>query len=113
MDKATLLTLHCEEIPPSRGPLDADRLSQSLKAVPEWKVVGKRLERKFTLKNFLVAMDFVNAVARLAENEQHHPDILIHYNHVTLSLWTHTVGGVTSNDFILAVRIDAIHESNA
>ncbi len=111
MDKVTLLTLHCQEIPPTQGPLNSESVTRSLKSVPNWNLRDKVIERKIVFKNFLSAMEFVNGVARLAESEQHHPDIFIHYNKVTFSLWTHTVGGVSANDFILAARIDALYET--
>ncbi|MBI1859742.1 MAG: 4a-hydroxytetrahydrobiopterin dehydratase [Deltaproteobacteria bacterium] len=109
MDKITLLKLHCQEIPPQQGPLAPEAITSSLKAVPEWKSGEKKIERKIVFKNFVMALEFVNDVGRLAEAEQHHPDIFIHYNQVTFSLWTHTVGGLSTNDFIMATKIDALY----
>ena|SRR5258708_1325850 len=75
----------------------------------EWRVVdGVRIVREFTFKNFKEAMSFVNKVAALAEEEGHHPDIHIFYNKVGIELWTHAVGGLSDNDFILAAKIDRL-----
>ena len=67
---------------------------------------GAKIRRKFKFKDFKQAMGFVNRVADLAEVEGHHPDISISWSRVTLTLWTHAVGGLSENDFIMAVKID-------
>ncbi len=69
---------------------------------------GKSISKEFVFKNFDKAMDFVNVVADLAEIEGHHPDINISYNKVNLKLTTHSVKGLSENDFILASKIDGI-----
>lgn len=74
-----------------------------------WRVLeNKKILRKYTFKDFTAAMRFVNKVAELAEHEGHHPDIAIHYNRVTLELWTHAIGGLSENDFIVAEKINAL-----
>ena len=65
--------------------------------------------REFEFKDFKEAMTFVNNVADLAETEGHHPDITIHWNKVKLDLWTHSVDGLTENDFIVASKIDRLN----
>jgi 4a-hydroxytetrahydrobiopterin dehydratase len=73
--------------------------------VPEgWTEVGKALERTFEFETFVDALAFVNRVGELAEAENHHPDIAIHYNRVTLRWWTHAAGGITNRDRELAER---------
>jgi 4a-hydroxytetrahydrobiopterin dehydratase len=73
--------------------------------IPEgWTEVGKALERDFEFDNFVDALAFVNRVGELAEAEDHHPDIAIHYNRVTLRWWTHTEGGITDRDRELAEK---------
>jgi 4a-hydroxytetrahydrobiopterin dehydratase len=67
-----------------------------------------KIEKQFKFKNFLQAMEFVNKVAEIAEEQDHHPDIFIHWNEVTLTLYTHAINGLFSNDFILAAKIDEI-----
>ena len=74
----------------------------------EWTREGDELVRTVTLKNFAGAMEFVNAVAGLAEAANHHPDIAISWNKVTLHLTTHDAGGLTQADLDLAARIDAL-----
>lgn len=69
-----------------------------------WTEVDDALERTFELENFVDALAFVNRVGELAEAENHHPDIAIHYNRVTLRWWTHTAGGITDRDRELAER---------
>lgn len=76
-----------------------------------WELVegGKKISRKFKLKNFVEAMRLLNAVAELAEREQHHPDLhLTGYRHVRIDLTTHAIAGLSENDFIVAVKIDNI-----
>jgi 4a-hydroxytetrahydrobiopterin dehydratase len=69
-----------------------------------WVEVEDALERTFELENFVDALAFVNRVGELAEAENHHPDIAIHYNRVTLRWWTHTAGGITDRDRELAEK---------
>lgn len=69
-----------------------------------WTEVDDALERAFELENFVQALAFVNRVGELAEAENHHPDIAIHYNRVTLRWWTHTAGGITDRDRELAEK---------
>ena len=66
------------------------------------------LTRHFAFKNFVETMKFVNEVARLAEEEGHHPDLMVSYGGVTVELMTHAIGGLSENDFILAAKIDEI-----
>jgi 4a-hydroxytetrahydrobiopterin dehydratase len=77
--------------------------------IPEgWSEVDDKLEREFKFDDFLQAIAFVNKVAELAQSENHHPDIEIHYNRVILRWWTHTAGGVTDRDRELAARSGAM-----
>jgi 4a-hydroxytetrahydrobiopterin dehydratase len=81
-----------------------------LKKIPEWELEKKHIERTFEFDDFADAIDFVNAIAEVAEDEEHHPDIEIHYNKVRLVLSTHSKGGLTELDFALAERIDTLAE---
>jgi 4a-hydroxytetrahydrobiopterin dehydratase len=69
-----------------------------------WSEAENALERTFTFRDFREALSFVNRVGELAEAENHHPDIAIHYKKVTLRWWTHTAGGITDRDRELATR---------
>jgi 4a-hydroxytetrahydrobiopterin dehydratase len=77
-------------------------------ATPDWAEVDGALERTFQLDDFVAALEFVNRVGELAEAENHHPDIAIHYNRVTLRWWTHTAGGITDRDRDLAEKTSAL-----
>ena len=87
-----------------------EELKQALRKIPEWDMVGKAIERTVEFDDFLGAIDFVEQVAEIAEEEEHHPDINIRYNKVTLSLSTHDESGLTSRDFEVAERIDNLME---
>jgi len=81
-----------------------------MKRIPEWETDEKKLERTFEFDDFSSAIDFVNAVAEIAEEEDHHPDIDIRWNKVHLALATHSAGGLTDLDFQLAAKIDTLAE---
>jgi 4a-hydroxytetrahydrobiopterin dehydratase len=72
-----------------------------------WAIDGDRLRKRYELESFAAAIAFVNRVAGLAEAADHHPDILIEYKRVTLTLTTHDAGGLSERDFALAARVDA------
>lgn len=74
----------------------------------EWSHAGKALHKKFTFKSFMPAISFVDKIAEAAEKAAHHPDITINYNVVSISLSTHSEGGVTEKDFELASQLDQI-----
>lgn len=67
-----------------------------------------RISKEYKFQDFIGAINFVERVADVAEEEGHHPDIHIHYNRVLLELWTHAIGGLSVNDFIVAAKIDAM-----
>jgi 4a-hydroxytetrahydrobiopterin dehydratase len=90
--------------------LDADEIKNALKKIPEWENDKKRIERTFEFDDFTEAMDFVNNVAEIAEEQEHHPDIDIRYNKVRVSVYTQSKNGLTSMDFELAERIDTLQE---
>ena len=79
-----------------------------LSALPEWSRAGEIISRTFVFKNFPAAMKFVNHVAELAELAQHHPDVDIRWNKVTLALTTHDAGGLTEKDFAFAKQCDTL-----
>ena len=90
--------------------MKTDDLKVHLKKIPEWELEKKHIERTFEFDDFADAIDFVNAVSEVAEDEEHHPDIDIRYNKVRLILSTHSKGGLTELDFALAERIDTLAE---
>ena len=87
-----------------------DQLKIRLKKIPEWELEKKHIERTFEFDEFSEAIDFVNSVAEVAEEEEHHPDIDIRYNKVRLIVTTHSKGGLTDLDFALAERIDTLSD---
>ena len=86
--------------------IDPSNLDNFAKKVPEWEIEGENLTRTFEFDEFMEAIDFVNSVAEIAEEAQHHPDIDIRFNTVTLTLTTHDLGGLTKPDFDVAARVD-------
>jgi 4a-hydroxytetrahydrobiopterin dehydratase len=88
--------------------LTGEALSTELATVPDWAQVGDSIRRTVTRDDFRGAMLYVGAVAYLAEEANHHPDILVQWNKVTLTLSTHSAGGLTASDFGLARAIDAL-----
>jgi 4a-hydroxytetrahydrobiopterin dehydratase len=76
----------------------------------EWFVIdGTKLRRQFRFEKFIDAIDFVNKIATVAEEEQHHPDIYVFYNKVQIELFTHAIGGLHENDFIMAAKLDELY----
>ncbi len=88
--------------------LKAAQIKSALEALPEWQRAGGAITRTFVFKDFPAAIRFVNAVARDAEKAWHHPDIDIRWNKVTLTLTTHSEGGLTEKDFKLARKFDRL-----
>jgi len=93
-----------------------DKLSDTqrddaLTRLSEWQAKGDAITRTFKLRDFVRAIDFVNAVAEMAEEVNHHPDIDIRYNRVTISLTTHDAGGLTRADIELAAGIDDLADA--
>ncbi len=88
--------------------LSEEEIKTIMKKAKGWKRAGKEIKKTFTFDDFTGSIEFVNKVARLAEAVDHHPDILIQYDKVTLTLSTHDEGGLTSRDFKLAARIDSL-----
>lgn len=88
--------------------LTPPQMKAALSGVPQWCRRGTNIVRIFTFKDFVAAMKFVNAVARLAERNDHHPDMDIRWNRVTLALSTHSEGGLTEKDFALAAGVDRL-----
>jgi 4a-hydroxytetrahydrobiopterin dehydratase len=90
--------------------LNNQDIKEWLKKLPEWDLEKKHIERLFEFDDFTQAMDFVNGVAEIAEEDEHHPNIDIRYNKVRVELSTHTEGGLTDLDFEVAEKIDTLVE---
>jgi 4a-hydroxytetrahydrobiopterin dehydratase len=93
-------------IPPLRG----EKVTELLEKLDhDWKVIEEHhLEKDFTFKNFREALDFTIKVGDLAETQGHHPDILLSWGKVRLTVWTHKVSGLTESDFIFAAKVESL-----
>jgi 4a-hydroxytetrahydrobiopterin dehydratase len=104
-----LLQKKCVPCEGGAMPLSIDEARKYLEKVPSWALSedGKKISKQFKFQDFISAINFVNRVSEVAEMEGHHPDIHINYNKVILELWTHAIGGLSENDFIVAAKVDA------
>ena len=110
---------HCVPCEGGIAPYTKEQAQEYLKAVEGWKLLASqgdslepmKLQRKFVFKNFKEAMTFVNKIADLANSEDHHPDINIHsFKKVDITLYTHAIGGLSENDFIMAAKINHLYD---
>src|SRR5262245_46710676 len=114
MSAVTCETLVGRRCVPCEGgvpPLSKEQVQSYLKAVPGWKLTadGQRIRREWRVKDFVTALDFFKRIGDVAEAEDHHPDLhLVGYRNVAIELWTHAIGGLSENDFILAAKIDQL-----
>jgi 4a-hydroxytetrahydrobiopterin dehydratase len=114
MSTATAVELTHKHCAPCEGgvpKLAAEQVSGLMEALPNWKLSGDghRIHREWRVKDFVTALDFFQRVGKIAEEEDHHPDLhLVGYRNVTIEIWTHAVNGLTENDFILAAKIDKL-----
>jgi 4a-hydroxytetrahydrobiopterin dehydratase len=102
---------HCVPCEGGVPPITGADLDRYLKAITDWKLTadGKRIRREWRVKDFVTGLDFFNRVGQLAEAEGHHPDLhLAGYRNLAIELWTHAIGGLSENDFILATKIDKL-----
>lgn len=102
---------HCTPCEGGVPPLSGAQVEDFLAALTEWRLTpdGQRIRREWRVRNFAAGLDFFNRVSQLAEAEGHHPDLhLVGYRNVAVELWTHAIGGLSENDFILAAKIDQL-----
>ena len=97
---------------PCRGEVPAlkgQELERLHKSIPEWTIVNEHhLQREYRFPDFKQALAFVNRVGAVAEEQGHHPDILLTWGKAEITLWTHSVNGLTESDFIMAAKIDRL-----
>ena len=105
-----LLSKKCVPCEGGTKPLGQDKINMYLSVLKnKWEVVGgKKIRHEFEFMDFVQAMAFINNVAEVAESEGHHPDIYVFYNKVVIELWTHAIGGLSENDFIVAAKIEPL-----
>ncbi len=107
----SLYLQECVNVSPEDKPLSEKEVAKLLPEVSEFLLKnGNFLQKTFVFKNFVEAIDFVNGIAEIAESCRHHPNINITYNKVEVKLFTHDIGGLSRNDFILAAKINYILE---
>jgi 4a-hydroxytetrahydrobiopterin dehydratase len=108
--KEELTRSHCRPCEGGVPALRPEEVQQLLHAVPEWRLTHEgRLRREWRVKDFRTALDFFQRVGEVAEAEDHHPDLhLVGYRNVAIEIWTHALGGLSENDFILAAKIDQV-----
>ena len=96
----------CEGGVPKLTPAEAD---DQIRALNGWTITHnhERIRKEWIVKNFLAGLSFFEKVAQVAEDDQHHPDLhLVGYRNASIEIWTHAIGGLSENDFILAAKID-------
>src|ERR1700679_2776400 len=111
-EKISMSELASKTCVPCRGgvpPLAGRELEALAKQVPQWTVVdGHHITRAFKFPDFVQALAFVNKVGAVAEDQGHHPDILLTWGKAEVTMWTHKINGLTESDFILAAKIDKL-----
>jgi 4a-hydroxytetrahydrobiopterin dehydratase len=110
-----LADMNCVQVKRDESPASGEQIEEYKTQIPDWKVVERegvnRLERAFKFKNFREALEFTSKVGEIAEQEDHHPLIQTEWGKVTLNWWTHVIGGLHRNDFIMAAKSDRLYKS--
>ena len=109
-DERTLSQRQCKPCEGGVSPMTPDEAKTNLEEVKEWTLAadGKTISRRFRFKNFKETMAFVNALAGIANTQDHHPDFSAGYNYCEVNYTTHAIGGLSENDFICAAKINAL-----
>jgi 4a-hydroxytetrahydrobiopterin dehydratase len=105
---ATLADEKCTSCNRNTPRVEGELLASFRRQVPEWDLRDERLHRRFRFANFRSAIRFVDRMADLAEVEGHHPVFTVAIEEVYVELWTHAIGGLSENDFILAAKLDRL-----
>jgi 4a-hydroxytetrahydrobiopterin dehydratase len=101
----------CQPCEGGVDPCTPDEAKAQLQALDGWELThdGQRIRKSWRVKNFMAGIDFFNKCAEVAEADGHHPDMHLEgYRNVSIELWTHAIGGLSENDFILAAKIDTL-----
>ncbi|GAA6136210.1 4a-hydroxytetrahydrobiopterin dehydratase [Oceaniserpentilla sp. 4NH20-0058] len=102
----------CEACKADAPKVSDEELALLIKEIPDWVQVSEdsilKLRRVYSFKNYQQAVDFTNKVAGIAEQENHHPDILLEWGRVTVTWWSHKIKGLHKNDFIMAAKTDEL-----
>lgn len=114
MSSQALEELRGKKCVPCEGGVEKYTLEQAkvqLERLEDWRLTddGQRIRKDWVVQNFMAAIEFFNKVAELAEEEGHHPDLHLEgYRNMSIELWTHAIGGLSENDFIVAAKIDKL-----
>jgi 4a-hydroxytetrahydrobiopterin dehydratase len=105
-----LTNKHCKPCEGGVAPLTEDEANALLKNLDEWQLTedNKSITRKLSFKGFNKVMGFINAIAWIANAEQHHPDVAYGYNYCSVTFTTHAINGLSENDFICAAKVDQL-----
>jgi 4a-hydroxytetrahydrobiopterin dehydratase len=103
----TLATQRCKPLE-GQPPMASAQIEAHLAQAPGWALVDGAIQKRYDFADYHHTMAFVNAVAWVAHAEDHHPDLLVSYNRCTVRFNTHSVGGISINDFICAAKLDAL-----
>lgn len=99
----------CEACRSDTTPMQSGEIGELSPQIPDWEVVeDHHLRRAFKFKNFREALDFINRVGELAEEQGHHPELHFGWGHVELEVWTHKIDGLTQSDFVFAAKVDQL-----
>lgn len=108
MPNQPLKDQHCEKLPAGSPAISSSQAADLLKQIHGWGLKENQIQKSFSFKDFYKTMAFVNAVAWIANSQDHHPDMEVSYDKCTVKYSTHSVGGLSRNDFISAAKVDAL-----
>ena len=110
-----LANQNCVACEPGAKALLPDEIAKLLPQAVGWNIVldGRAIRRRMPFENFTAALEFVNKVGMLAEEQGHHPDILLGWGYAQFVMWTHMLDGMHENDFIMAVKINQLYDAHS
>ncbi len=106
-----LATRKCQPCKPGTPPLSQEQINKLLHQIPGWEHKSGQIVKTFNFKNYYETMAFVNATAWISHREDHHPDLDVGYNKCIVRYSTHSVGGLSENDFICAAQVEQMMKS--
>ena len=101
---------HCVACEGGAIPMSTEESLKYVEKVPGWNLVVDRIEKEFRFRNYLDGLEFAYALGKIAEEEDHHPDILVRWRRVEVTLMTHAIKGLSENDFIMAAKADELYK---
>lgn len=109
-DLRRLRTARCTPLPPGTSPLTTTRVAELLGDLPGWQLEAGSIVRRYRFSDYYETIAFVNACAWLSHREDHHPELLVGYSECRVTYRTHSIDGLSENDFICAAKLDALLE---